>query len=78
MKINDYVRFFEKLNDPEFPSSGHSVRDSDVCVALIGCLECTALNGISTLSDVRCCRNTGLCPRVFDVCKSVRDSLMVD
>jgi hypothetical protein len=69
MKINDYVRFFEKLNDSEFPHSGHSVADSDVCTALTGCAECPS---------GQCCRNSGGCPRVFELANLVRSTLVDD
>jgi hypothetical protein len=69
MKVQDFVQFFNSVRDPEFPSSGHSVVDSDVCVALIGCAECP---------EGQCCRHSGGCPRVFEVCRSVRDNLTID
>lgn len=77
MKIEDFTSFFNTLADPDFPQSGHSVADSDVCVALTCCLRCEGLN-IPSLSHVYCGRATGNCPQVFAVAKAVRANLNAD
>jgi hypothetical protein len=69
MRVQDFVQFFKSVGDPKFPSSGHSVSDSDVCVALIGCAECPS---------GQCCRNSGGCPRVFELANLVRSTLVDD
>jgi hypothetical protein len=54
LKHKDIESLNDAMKDPEFPDSGHSSADADICTALLGCAECTP-----------CGKSTGQCPMVF-------------